>query len=182
MSPWKRHYTWLYCRGINSRLVFNVSHQDRDLHSVQGHYLIRSKHKFFFLLNIYTEFQCNFTRQCWHVGLGRWASSVQTNTINLSTLISPSSRTPACSTSAESELYLFVPFALGQDCELESVDHQHWHPPSWQPQLSANQGCLPPPVLWCHSFSRCQTNNHQRAWYAHSCACVVDVCEFHMSG
>ena len=48
-------------------------------------------------------------------GFGMWVASVQTNTTSPNALISPSSLTHACSTSAKSEQCLFVSVAVGQD-------------------------------------------------------------------
>lgn len=98
-----------------------------------------------------------------------WVASVQTNTASPNALINPTSPTHARSTSAPRRAALTQLSRRRAGLERGTRDHQHWHPLSWQSQLSTNQECLPPPASWCHSRSLCQANNHHRP---PECACV----------
>jgi len=90
---------------------------------------------------------------------------------------------PKCYKSAPAVRHMPVgPQRRGKPYSLAPVgDHQHWHPLPWQPQLSTNQGCLPPPASWCHSRSPDAKLITTTDRGMHICV-RVDVCEeFHMS-
>lgn len=108
------------------------------------------------------------------------AASVQTNTTSPNALISPRSLTHACSTSAESELSLFVSVAVGQD----SSKRDHGPPTLMHslgslscPPIKGVYRRLPHDVIPAPNAKLITTIDPGM------CICVnVDVCEeFHMS-